>query len=525
MRDAGRYDGILGVLMAIEVVRALRPAAGTLRFGLDVVAFWDEEGARFGTALLGSVRDGRPLERGVVGPDRRARHHAAHGVQRVRPGPGAHRHGRAVAGVVGRATSRRTSSRARSSTTAARRWASSPRSRARDGSRCRSTARPGTPGGARYEKRHDALLGASEVALAVERLCRAEHHIIGTVGRLETFPGAVNVVPGEARLTVDLRGEHDDDRDRVWGSITRELDEIAGRRGLTWSARELHEAPAVMCDALLQDVVRAGIEDTGRRHVPALFSRAGHDAMAIGAVTGVGMLFLRNPDGISHHPDEDVSLADVETGLRGADRDGRAPGPRGRLRGSGPWNLSVFDPVPDIRLIAVDMDGSLLDDEKQIHDDFWPLLDELARRGILLCPASGRQYATLRRQFGRDELVYIAENGAYVVQHDEEISADGLALGDGARGGRDGPRRPTHLDLGTVLCGKRSAYVERTDDAFLDQATPVLREARARSTTCSRSTTRSSRSPSTTSARRPTGAGPLLQPFDARWCRASTGST
>ena len=71
-----------------------------------------------------------------------------------------------------------------------------------------------------------------------------------------------------------------------------------------------------MCDTLLQDVVRAGIEATGRRHVPALFSRAGHDAMAIGAVTGVGMLFLRNPDGISHHPDEDVSLADVEAGLR-----------------------------------------------------------------------------------------------------------------------------------------------------------------------------------------------------------------
>ena len=292
-------------------------------------------------------------------------------------------------------------------------------------------------GGARYEKRHDALLGASEVALAVERLCRAEHHIIGTVGRLETFPGAVNVVPGEARLTVDLRGEHDDDRDRVWGSITRELDEIAGRRGLTWSARELHEAPAVRCDALLQDVVRAGIEDTGRRHVPALFSRAGHDAMAIGAVTGVGMLFLRNPDGISHHPDEDVSLADVETGLHGAGRDRRAPGPRGRLSGL-PGDLRrVRDrgtswsstPSPTSGSIAVDMDGSLLDDEKRIHDDFWPLLDELADRGILLCPASGRQYATLRRQLGRDELVYIAENGAYVVQHDEEISVDPLDLG------------------------------------------------------------------------------------------------
>lgn len=131
----------------------------------------------------------------------------------------------------------------------------------------------------------------------------------------------------------------------------------------------------------------------------------------------------------------------------------------------------VFDPVPDIRLIAVDMDGSLLDDEKRIHDDFWPLLDELDRRGIRLCPASGRQYATLRRQFGRDELVYIAENGSYVVQHDEEISSDGLDLGT-ARKAVETVRAADHLDLGTVLCGKRSAYVERTDDAFLDHATP-----------------------------------------------------
>ncbi|WP_256440356.1 Cof-type HAD-IIB family hydrolase [Cellulomonas fengjieae] len=131
----------------------------------------------------------------------------------------------------------------------------------------------------------------------------------------------------------------------------------------------------------------------------------------------------------------------------------------------------VFDTVPDIRLIAVDMDGSLLDDQKQIHDDFWPLLDELDRRGIRLCPASGRQYATLRRQLGRDELVYIAENGAYVVQHDEELSSDVLDL-DVARKVIETVRAADHLDLGTVLCGKRSAYVERTDDPFLAQATP-----------------------------------------------------
>ena len=131
----------------------------------------------------------------------------------------------------------------------------------------------------------------------------------------------------------------------------------------------------------------------------------------------------------------------------------------------------AFDPVPDIRLIAVDMDGSLLDAELRIHDDFWPLLDELDRRGIRLCPASGRQYATLRRQFGRDELVYIAENGSYVVQHDEEVSSDGLSPTT-ARAAIEVVRAATHLDLGIVLCGKRSAHVERTDDAFLDQGTP-----------------------------------------------------
>ena len=138
------------------------------------------------------------------------------------------------------------------------------------------------------------------------------------------------------------------------------------------------------------------------------------------------------------------------------------------------WRLSGAEGTTvhhDIRLIAVDMDGSLLDDEKRIHDDFWPLLDELARRDILLCPASGRQYATLRRQVGRDELVYIAENGSYVVQHDEEISSDGLDLST-ARVVVELVRAATDLDLGTVVCGKRSAYVERSDDVFLEQAVP-----------------------------------------------------
>ncbi len=132
---------------------------------------------------------------------------------------------------------------------------------------------------------------------------------------------------------------------------------------------------------------------------------------------------------------------------------------------------------PDIRLVAVDLDGSLLDDAKRIHHSFWRLLDALDERGVLLCPASGRAYPTLRRDFGRDDLVYIAENGAYVAHHGREMSSDTIpwehaaaALAAARRFAAGG------ADVGSVLCGKRSAYVERTDAAFLAQVEPYYAE-------------------------------------------------
>ncbi len=129
--------------------------------------------------------------------------------------------------------------------------------------------------------------------------------------------------------------------------------------------------------------------------------------------------------------------------------------------------------VPDVRLVAVDLDGSLLDDAKRIHPSFWRLLDALDERGILLCPASGRQYATLRRDFGRDDLVYIAENGAYVVHHGREISSDTVPWEHAAQVVAAVRRLAAGgADVGTVLCGKGSAYVERTDEPFLAQVAP-----------------------------------------------------
>ncbi|MFJ9352382.1 Cof-type HAD-IIB family hydrolase [Streptomyces sp. NPDC101237] len=124
----------------------------------------------------------------------------------------------------------------------------------------------------------------------------------------------------------------------------------------------------------------------------------------------------------------------------------------------------------DIRLVVTDMDGTLLDDEKRIPAGLWPMLAELRRRGVLFSPASGRQYATLARQFAdvADGMVFIAENGTYVVRDGVELSSDVLdpaVAGDLARTVRrlvaDG------VDVGAVVCGKRAAYVERADEAFL----------------------------------------------------------
>ncbi|MEV6741148.1 Cof-type HAD-IIB family hydrolase [Streptomyces sp. NPDC051104] len=130
------------------------------------------------------------------------------------------------------------------------------------------------------------------------------------------------------------------------------------------------------------------------------------------------------------------------------------------------------DPV-DIRLVVTDMDGTLLDGSGRVPDGLWPLLAELRRRGVLFSPASGRQYATLARQFADadDGMVFVAENGTYVVRDGVELSSDPLdpavaarVIGTTRRLAADG------VDVGAVLCGKNSAYVERRDDAFMAEA-------------------------------------------------------
>ena len=146
-------------------------------------------------------------------------------------------------------------------------------------------------------------------------------------------------------------------------------------------------------------------------------------------------------------------------------------------RAQAPIRPAVFDPQPDIRLIVADMDGTLLDGHGEVHEHFWPLASELHRQGILFCPASGRQYFTLREQFAdiADDVVFIAENGSYVVRRGREVSSDSLDAADAhALIGTMRRSIAGGLDAGLVLCGKQSAYVERSDPAFLSHVVPYL---------------------------------------------------
>ena len=309
--DAGRYDGMLGVLLAISVAKRLSGA--DLPFALEVVAFSDEEGTRFGTALLGSRAlagtwhddwwnltdengitlfeafqdfglDPARLPSAFRRPDQLVGYLEAH----IEQGPTLDDAARSLAVVTSIAGARRFE--------------------------LTMIGKAGHAGGTPFDRRKDALVAASEVIITVERLSR-ELGVIGTVGKVEVLPGGVNVIPGEVQFSLDLRAEFDEDRDEAVRRILASAESVAARRGLHFEHSEIYRADAVVCDVDLRAAVEEGIRSTGDDDPMAFWSRAGHDGMAVVAVAPIAMLFLRCKGGVSHHPDESVRVGDVAVAL------------------------------------------------------------------------------------------------------------------------------------------------------------------------------------------------------------------
>jgi allantoate deiminase len=160
--------------------------------------------------------------------------------------------------------------------------------------------------------RRDALAGAAEVVLATEALAREGEGLMATVGRLGVEPNVVNAVPGRVAFTLEVRSPDDARREAAGARLAERVREIAAARGLDAAVSRSYAQPAQPCDAALADRVAAAAGDDA----PRLPSGATHDASAMADLCPAAMLFVRCRDGVSHHPDEHVTDADLDAAVR-----------------------------------------------------------------------------------------------------------------------------------------------------------------------------------------------------------------
>jgi beta-ureidopropionase / N-carbamoyl-L-amino-acid hydrolase len=314
--NAGKFDGRLGILLPIAVIASLRRVDAQLPYSVAVIAFAEEEGARFKSTFLGSRAlagsfDPAALEAvdatGIKLKDAmRAAGLDPEGIPQAALDP-AQLFGFVEVHIeqgpvllsealpLGVVTSIAGSTRYQVTITGS----------------------AGHAGTVPMALRRDAAAAAAEVVLAVEKRCREAAGLVGTVGQLEVPDGAVNVIPGFARLSIDIRAAEDTTRDAAVHDVTAECGHIATLRNVEMRWRKVLEIDSVPCSEWLQQLLAESISHVTADAVRYLPSGAGHDAMVMAAVTPAAMLFVRSGrGGISHHPDESVSVEDVELAAR-----------------------------------------------------------------------------------------------------------------------------------------------------------------------------------------------------------------
>jgi N-carbamoyl-L-amino-acid hydrolase len=311
VRDAGRYDGRLGILLPIAVAARLKAEGRSLPFHLEIIGFAEEAGLRFGTTYLGSsavagrfdpaalaatdkdgitvaeaLRDaGLPADE-IPDAARRSEDLLGYLEIHIEQGPVLLDAGlplgvvTAIAGAVRR--------------------------------KLTISGEAGHAGTVPMGYRRDAAAAAAEIVLALEKICGSLPGLVGTVGQLAVPDGAVDVIPGRCELSLDIRAGDDRLRDEALADVEREMAAIAARRKVAIDNVDLLRAPAVTCaPAMLKRiadaVVKAGVP------VHSLPSGAGHDAIMFRGVTEVGMLFVRcGNGGMSHNPRETMTADDAE---------------------------------------------------------------------------------------------------------------------------------------------------------------------------------------------------------------------
>jgi allantoate deiminase len=313
--DAGKYDGPLGVIAGIIASEPFVRAKAKLPFGIDVLAFGDEEGSRFpatmtsssacagvfesealnsvdasGVTLAAALRAYGKKPQDIAAAAYRQHDAAAYIEVHIEQGPVLESKGEplgVVTGIVGQSRLR-----------------------------MMVIGQAGHAGTVPMTHRRDALAGVTEMTLALEKIAREhpEDGMVGTVGRLEALPGAINIIPGRVLFTVDVRSLTDRLRTRAVERFQDEARRIAAARGLKVAVESFHEIATAHCAEPLQDLLAASIAELGHEPV-RLPSGAGHDAQIMTRLCPSAMLFVRCRGGISHNPAEFASVSDMGLGI------------------------------------------------------------------------------------------------------------------------------------------------------------------------------------------------------------------
>ena len=306
--EGGMFDGALGVLAGVEALQTIDEKKVITRHPIEVIAFTDEEGARFGFGMIGSRASAGTLKysdlertdeagisiaeamerRGFVpgSIDKAARSEGsvkAYVEVHIEQGKVLESQGLPVGVVEGIASIL---------------W-----------SRLVVSGEAGHAGTNPMNIRRDALAAATSIMQVIEHETRETGTTVGTVGQIEVSPGGINIIPGEVRFTLDLRDLNEQIRDNTEQQILDSSKELCSERGVTLSREVLQRVEAAPCSELIRDAVSEACQKLGFEPL-VLPSGAGHDAMQLKNLCPIGMIFARSKDGISHNPAEWSSKED-----------------------------------------------------------------------------------------------------------------------------------------------------------------------------------------------------------------------
>jgi allantoate deiminase len=313
VRNAGKYDGTLGVLVALACVQQLHDDEQRLPFAIEIVAFANEEGLRYPTAYLGSTvfagtfdpaqldlvdGDGISLREAIrrtggdptaLSSDMRSPHDLLGYLEvHIEQGPVLEAQNLSV-GIV-------------SAIQGQSRFA------------LRFAGEAGHAGTVPMALRRDALCAAAEFILDVEQVAQEHAGLVATVGHVSAQPGASNVIPGDVTLSLDVRHPTDAVRHQACAELHERATSIGARRKIDMTWEVLMDEPSVACDQALAALLAQATEAQGYSvlHLP---SGAGHDGVAIAQITPMAMLFVRCTGGVSHNPAEAVTTDDVAAAI------------------------------------------------------------------------------------------------------------------------------------------------------------------------------------------------------------------